>query len=163
MPLLSALSLLLFGVFQLWKDLLQCFEIWLKIRKGLGFCYCRGVKQQDWPSHILSLHIPDTFHSHAVTPFNQNQQVTTCQHSSQSQTVLLLYIPIASCIAHTCTALSKAKPATHPASIAPACFVSKEIKYTRRKQWHHSARKRMSTGQTLLRRKTELAGLFLSS
>lgn len=47
MPLLSPLSLLLFGVFQLWKDLLQCFEIWLKIRKGLGVCYCRGVKQQD--------------------------------------------------------------------------------------------------------------------
>lgn len=27
MPLLSPLPLLLFGVFQLWKDLLQCFEI----------------------------------------------------------------------------------------------------------------------------------------
>lgn len=77
--------------------------------------------------------------------------------------LLLLYIPIASCITHTCTALSKAKAATHPVSIAPACFVSKEIKYTRWKQWHHSARVRMSTGQTLLRSfmKTEVAACFI--
>lgn len=47
-PPLSPLPLLLFGVFQLWKNLLQCFEIWLEIRKGLGLCYCRGVKQHGW-------------------------------------------------------------------------------------------------------------------
>lgn len=41
-PLLSPLPLLLFGVFQLWKDLLQCFETRLEIRKGLGFVIVGG-------------------------------------------------------------------------------------------------------------------------
>lgn len=62
---------------------------------------------------------------------------------------MLLYIPIASYIAHAHLALSKTRPTTHPVSIAPVFLVSKEIKYTRRKQWHHPARTRMGIGQAL--------------
>lgn len=70
----------------------------------------------------------------------------------------LLYIPIVSCIAHTRVALSKTKPATHPVSIALAFSVSKEIKYTRQKQWYHSVRMRR-TEQALSRNsgKTKVA------